>query len=257
MDHGEMIDLAIEFLSMGCNVVTVSYRGYGHSTGTPSEAGLRKDAQTVLDHVLSHDVLSSIPVVVYGQSLGGAVSIDLVYNNTDKISALIIENTFMSIPLLVKDFPQPLGSLSFLCTQRWPSSDRIQKIPKSIPVLMLGGDEDQVVPPKHMQGLWAAAKTRGSSVDDDEITEKHVGCFPHFSSKPAVKSGSDILRELDVVSGPADWRNGKDRFKLFAKRRHETTCYDPGYWPTIRSFLNDLPTSTSTTTASTSTATIS
>jgi pimeloyl-ACP methyl ester carboxylesterase len=39
MTHGDVIDLAAQFLNMGCNVLTVSYRGYGHSTGRPSEGG--------------------------------------------------------------------------------------------------------------------------------------------------------------------------------------------------------------------------
>ena len=39
MNHGDLIDLAVQFLIMGCNVLTVSYRGYGNSTGKPSEGG--------------------------------------------------------------------------------------------------------------------------------------------------------------------------------------------------------------------------
>ena len=38
-NHGSLIDLAVQFLIMGCNVLTVSYRGYGNSTGKPSEGG--------------------------------------------------------------------------------------------------------------------------------------------------------------------------------------------------------------------------
>lgn len=41
MNHGDLIDLAVQFLIMGCNVLTVSYRGYGNSTGKPSEGGER------------------------------------------------------------------------------------------------------------------------------------------------------------------------------------------------------------------------
>ena len=38
-NHGSLIDLAVQFLIMGCNVLTASYRGYGNSTGKPSEGG--------------------------------------------------------------------------------------------------------------------------------------------------------------------------------------------------------------------------
>jgi len=59
----------------------LSYRGYGLSTGEPSEPGLRVDAQTVLDWIRKHPILSHTPVVAYGQSIGGAVAIDLAAHN--------------------------------------------------------------------------------------------------------------------------------------------------------------------------------
>lgn len=70
---------------------------YGKSEGSPTEKGLRIDSQTMLDFVLQHDILKDTPLVAYGQSIGGAVAIDLVSRNEDSFSGLMIENTFLSV----------------------------------------------------------------------------------------------------------------------------------------------------------------
>jgi hypothetical protein len=63
MDHGEMLTHSGQFYSLKCNILTVSYRGYGDSQGTPSERGLQRDAQGALDWVLAHEDLARLPIV--------------------------------------------------------------------------------------------------------------------------------------------------------------------------------------------------
>lgn len=71
----------------------LSYRGYGLSTGSPSEVGIRIDAQTALDYIKAHSILSETVLFAYGQSLGGAVAVDLAQRNPKHVHALIVENT--------------------------------------------------------------------------------------------------------------------------------------------------------------------
>lgn len=73
------------------NVIAIDYRGYGDSTGTPSEDGLLRDAQTVWDYVNAHAVSSGgdeemegKTVVVVGHSLGTAVTSRLVGSLADR-----------------------------------------------------------------------------------------------------------------------------------------------------------------------------
>jgi pimeloyl-ACP methyl ester carboxylesterase len=75
----------------------LSYRGYGKSQGTPSEAGMKLDAKAALDYILQDTALSAGQIIVYGQSIGGAVAIDLCASHRDKIGALVVENTFLSV----------------------------------------------------------------------------------------------------------------------------------------------------------------
>lgn len=88
---------------MGVNVFMLEYRGYGKSTGTPDEKGLNIDAQTALDFMRKRPDIRNTRFVIYGQSLGGAVSINLVAKNQNQgdIKALILENTFLSIRTLI------------------------------------------------------------------------------------------------------------------------------------------------------------
>jgi abhydrolase domain-containing protein 13 len=89
--------------TLGCSVLMLEYRGYGLSTGTPDEKGLKIDAQTGLDYIRDRTEFKGNKILVYGQSLGGAVAINLVANNMKEgdIAALILENTFLSIRKMI------------------------------------------------------------------------------------------------------------------------------------------------------------
>ncbi|KAJ7486436.1 alpha/beta-hydrolase [Mycena galericulata] len=171
MNYGDCIYGAKRFVMRHCNVLILSYRGYGDSKGIPSEKGLRLDAQAALDYVNAYSQLSSTPVILYGTSLGGAVAIDLASRNPSTISALIVENTFQSLPLVVRDWPV-IGSFSFLCFQKWNSAAKLPRISPTIPILMLSGERDEVVPKKHMAALWEIARKRGG---DDDRFESFAG----------------------------------------------------------------------------------
>lgn len=90
------------------HIFMLSYRGYGHSEGSPSEKGLMVDAQTALDYILNHATLGKTKILLYGQSIGGAVAISLAFANQENqsVAGLIIENTFLSIVCSVAHFAQ-------------------------------------------------------------------------------------------------------------------------------------------------------
>lgn len=90
---------------------------------------------------------------LYGQSIGGAVSIDLAARNPNRVDGLIVENTFLSLPKLVPRIMPYLSPFMFLLTQHWPSEASIQTLPPTMPVLFLSGSKDELVPPDHMVDL--------------------------------------------------------------------------------------------------------
>ncbi|GLT98734.1 hypothetical protein SLE2022_162230 [Rubroshorea leprosula] len=161
----EMVRTMLQRLQ--CNIFMLSYRGYGASDGYPSQHGITKDAQAALDHLFQRTDIDTSRIVVFGRSLGGAVGAVLTKNNPDKIAALILENTFTSILDMVgvvvpflKWFIGGPGSkgpkiLNFLVRSPWSTIEIIGQIEK--PILFLSGLRDGVVPPLHVQMLYAKA----------------------------------------------------------------------------------------------------
>ncbi|KAJ6461088.1 Alpha/Beta hydrolase protein [Mycena sanguinolenta] len=208
-NHGHRIPLAkVFYLRMRCNVLMVSYRGYGLSDGSPSEKGLQIDAQTALDYITSDPCLSKTPIILYGQSIGGAVSIDLASRNPSKIAAMILENTFTSLPSLVPHALPLLGPFAFLCHQKWDSASKVPLIPATTPILMLSGIADELVPKEHMRALWEAVARRGET----------------------------------KTPGGVEFSKGLERAKYveFELGGHNDTCVQPGYWTAVADFVAGL-----------------
>ncbi|MQL74962.1 hypothetical protein Taro_007338 [Colocasia esculenta] len=132
-----------------CNVLMLSYRGYGASDGYPSQHGITMDAQAALDHLLQRSDIDTSRIVVFGRSLGGAVGSVVARNNPDKVSALILENTFTSI-LDMSGVVLPI--------LKWFIGSSASKGPKiKPPIIFLSGLQDELVPPCHMRILHEKA----------------------------------------------------------------------------------------------------
>ncbi|KAF8154778.1 Alpha/Beta hydrolase protein [Crassisporium funariophilum] len=206
---GHRLPLASVFWhKMRCNVLMLCYRGYGLSEGSPSEKGLRIDAQTALDYITSNPILKQTPIILYGQSIGGAVAIDLASRNPQKIEALVIENTFTSLPNLVPHTLPALGRFTFLCHQKWDSISKIPLIPATTPILLLSGARDQVIPKEHMRTLWEAVAKRG---------EKRKS------------NGSEYKAGLE-----------RAKYMEFQYGGHNDTCEQKGYWSAVADFIASL-----------------
>ncbi|KAJ6259887.1 hypothetical protein Dda_5531 [Drechslerella dactyloides] len=141
---------------MGCNVFMLGYRGYGLSTGKPDEKGLKVDAETALDWIFKNDETKDTRVVIYGQSLGGAIGIQMAARHQDRLSGLMLENTFTSMRAVIPNVFPPAKYITRLCHQVWPSEETIPKV-ESIPILFLSGLRDELVPPEHMKRLHQVA----------------------------------------------------------------------------------------------------
>ncbi|CAI0387806.1 unnamed protein product [Linum tenue] len=161
----EMVRIMLQKLQ--CNVFMLSYRGYGASDGSPSQHGITKDAQAALDHLCQRNDIDTSRIVVFGRSLGGAVGALLTRNNPDKVAGIILENTFTSIldmaGVLLPFLKWVIGGsgakgvkiLNFVVRSPWNTIDVIGEVQR--PILLLSGLQDEMVPPSHMQMLYAKA----------------------------------------------------------------------------------------------------
>jgi fermentation-respiration switch protein FrsA (DUF1100 family) len=134
----------------GFQVLLFDYRGYGHSTGQPSEAGLYRDASAAWEHLIGRPDTSGAHRLIFGRSLGGAVAIELATHV--EADGLIIESTFTSIHTLARlVFPLPLPELPV----KYDSLAKIRRI--AMPLLAIHGDRDELIPFADGRALFEAA----------------------------------------------------------------------------------------------------
>jgi len=138
------------------NVFLLSYRGYGESEGSPSENGLIMDAEAALKYLQSRQDIDSKKIILFGRSLGGAVSIALASSHAADIQGMILENSFTSISDLVDTlFPFLRLLKPYILRLDWNSIRRIATV--VTPTLFISGLQDEIVPPVHMKRLYGAA----------------------------------------------------------------------------------------------------
>lgn len=96
-------------------------------------------------------------IILYGKSLGGAVSLALTERYPEDVMAVVLENTFLSIPAMV-DVLMPYVRFfkNLILRIGWHNDERIQKVRQ--PVLFISGLADELVPPAHMSQLYKLAR---------------------------------------------------------------------------------------------------
>lgn len=128
-------------------IYLVNYRGYGASTGAPSEAALLGDAQAVFDHI--SETHSGISIV--GRSLGSGVAVFLAA--TRSAERLVLVTPYDSIAKLAQS-SFPIFPVSAMLKDRYDSLSHASSI--SLPTLMLIAEQDEVIPMWSSQNLAAA-----------------------------------------------------------------------------------------------------
>lgn len=154
----------VEWLAVdGYELITFDYRGYGKSPGEPTRAGLVEDGKAAIEFARRVAASKGLDLFVIAQSLGGAVAIPaLEAAGTDGIAALVVESSFGSyrdmarIKLSEVWLTWPLQwPLSFLVTDDRRALDSIAGL--HLPILIIHGDQDPVVPYAEGKRLFAAA----------------------------------------------------------------------------------------------------
>jgi fermentation-respiration switch protein FrsA (DUF1100 family) len=177
-------------LQTGFQVLLFDYRGYGHSSGRPSESGLYRDAATVWEHLVARADTVSAPQVIFGRSLGGAVAVDLA--TRVEADALIVENTFTSVQALARlTFPLPLPALPV----RYDLLSKIGRL--RVPLLVIHSERDELVPPTEGRVLFKAApepKTWYSVPGAGHNDAYLVGGEPYFHQLATFVAGLRVLR---------------------------------------------------------------
>ncbi len=139
-------------IERGIHVLAVDYRGYGQSEGDPTEPGLYLDANAAYECLVRQIRVPERNIIIYGQSLGGAVAIDL--STYAAAAGLVLEGTFSSLTELAQE-RYPIFPIQLLIKNRF---DAISKVPRvRLPKLVVHSTIDDVVPFAHGRRLFDAS----------------------------------------------------------------------------------------------------
>jgi len=122
------------------NYLIIAYRGFSGNQGAPSEQGLYKDARAA-KYWLNLNNISDQNIIVYGESLGTAVAIDLAKDH--KFAGIILESPFTSMVKLSRKY-YPWAPTSLLLKDKYETDKKINKV--FSPILILHGRKDNIVP---------------------------------------------------------------------------------------------------------------
>jgi hypothetical protein len=134
----------------GYALLAFDYRGYGLSTGRPTEQGLYRDVDAALEHFAARAPVDR-PRVYWGRSLGVVMA---AYAATVHApDGLILESGFPSAQSLLRDSPL-MFVLSRLASYRFPAAAFLQRRKTITPALVIHGDHDRIVPMMQGEALF-------------------------------------------------------------------------------------------------------
>ena len=122
------------------NFLIVAYRGFSGNKGKPTESGLYEDARSVLNWLKNKNIRED-QIIIYGESLGTGVSIEVGQNK--KLAGIILESPFTSMVDAGK-FYYPYLPVSLLLKDRYETVKKLQNI--NSPILVMHGKKDKIVP---------------------------------------------------------------------------------------------------------------
>ncbi len=138
---------------LGVAVFMFDYRGYGYSTGEPSEEGVYNDAENSLDWLVQTKNYKPEDIIIFGRSLGGAVAVELA--GRVQSGGLIVESSFTTVGDLGKKM-FPIFPIKSLIRYSFNSLDKIAKI--STNKLITHSPDDEMIPFQMGKKLFEAAK---------------------------------------------------------------------------------------------------
>jgi uncharacterized protein len=153
----------------GTGLMALCYRGYGGSSGRPTEDGLIRDA--VAAYGFARARYPARRIVLWGESLGTGVAVALAAGH--EITGLILDAPFTSAAA-VGAAAYPFAPVRWLMKDKFRSDERIGRV--SAPLLVLHGEQDAIVPIKFGERLFALARepkhfarfAQGGHVDLDD-----------------------------------------------------------------------------------------
>jgi len=129
-----------ELHKLDINILIISWRGFSGNLGKPTEKNLYQDAQKSIEWLNSKGIESKT-IILYGESLGTGVAVELAQKNI--FNSIILESPFTSMAKTAKIY-YPYLPVNLLLKDKYDSINKIHKITK--PILIMHGVKDDLVP---------------------------------------------------------------------------------------------------------------
>ncbi|ANB03536.1 alpha/beta hydrolase [Ectothiorhodospira sp. BSL-9] len=170
------------FHRIGLSVLILDYRGYGKSSGSPTEEGTYRDALAGWHHLVEERDYAPEEVVIFGRSLGAAVA---AYTGAQvQPGALILESAFTSAPDLGAEL-YPWVPVRTLLRFEYDTRRALEQVES--PILLAHSRDDEIVPHSHLERLKQAA----GQAREVSVLEMRGGHNDGF-----MRSGEDYVRGL-------------------------------------------------------------
>ena len=172
---------------LNVNVFIFDYRGYGRSTGQPTESGVYLDSRAALTYLRTRDDVIPERIIFLGRSLGTAVAVELAVASQKDTNAagLILVSPLTSTKDMARVHNR-FNPVRFLVPDRFNSLSRIPRL--QCPLLMVHSDRDEMIPLEQAQRLYDAAGEPKSfhlwsgAGHNDEIGPGQEGLWKSFEA---------------------------------------------------------------------------
>ncbi len=172
----------------GFGVTALSYRGYGKSSGTPTETGLYDDARAAMAYVAQELGCPVGRTIIFGESLGTGVAVQMA--SEYPVGGLVLQAAYLSVAQRAAEM-YPYIPVKWMIRDRFHSLNKIGKL--TMPVLQFHGDRDDTIPLAHGRRLHEAV-----------ISPKEVIIFPgvghaDFDTARLAKYVSDFAHQYGLI----------------------------------------------------------
>ena len=148
---GDRVPHAALLTEAGFDVLLFDYRGYGHSSGRPSEQGTYRDARAARAWMLERPDVDPARVVYLGESLGAAVALELALAH--RPAGLVLLSAFAGVRAMARIHYRAIPPA--LVPDAYPSLRLVGAL--RAPLLVLHGADDMIVPVEQGRALYDAA----------------------------------------------------------------------------------------------------
>jgi len=179
------LDSIRQFHELGLSVLIFDYRGYGQSSGKPTEKGTYRDADAAWHYLVEQRGIPPAHIILFGRSLGAPIAADLATRQT--AAAVILESAFTSVPDVAARF-YPWLPVRWLSRYQYNTEKKLANIHS--PVMIVHSRDDEIIEYANGERLFEAAN------EPKQFLELRGGHNDGF-----MVSGKGYIQGLDTFLG--------------------------------------------------------